>query len=44
METALSVQNDCAKLRVLFYQPNCSLELLIAHGFVQKHQGVLYLQ
>ena len=44
METVLSVLNDYAMWRVLPYQPNCSLELLIAHGFVQKHQGVLYLQ
>lgn len=44
METVLSALNDYAMWRVLPYQPNCSLEPLIAHGFVQKHQGVLYLQ
>lgn len=44
METMLSALNDYAMWRVLPYQPNCSLEPLIAHGFVQKHQGVLYLQ
>ena len=36
METVLSALNDYAMWRVLPYQPNCSLEPLIAHALYKS--------